>query len=323
MYNIAVVGASGLVGQTVLKVLAERNIPIKNLFLFASSRSKGNKVLFRGKEYVIEELTEDSFTNRGIQIALFSAGGETSGKFSPIAAKNGVIVIDNSSFFRMHDDVPLIVPEINGKDVLLNKGIIANPNCSTIQSVIPLKILKDKYKIKRVIYNSYQAVSGAGVQGINDLVENKKEKFPFLIKDNCIPQIDVFLENGYTKEEEKMVNETRKILHEPSMNVTATCVRVPILNTHSVSINVEFEDDINIEDIKELFRKNDDIIFYDKDYPVSELANNQDKVLVGRVRQDFSVKNGINLWCVADNIRKGAATNAVQIAEKLIEYKLV
>ena len=326
MYNIAIVGASGLVGGTFLKVLEERDLPIDNLYLFASARSAGKEVTFKGKTLVIEELTENSF-DRKIDIALFSAGGDISKKFAPIASEKGVVVVDNSSAWRMDETVPLVVPEVNPEDIFKNKGIIANPNCSTIQSVVPLKVINDLYGIKRVVYSTYQAVSGSGIKGIEDLERGLRgeapKNYPHPIVNNCLPQIDSFLENGYTKEEEKMINETRKILGNWELPVTATCVRVPVMNGHSVSINVELEREANIEELKAKFREFDGITLEDdvqnSVYPLAASATGKDDVFVGRIRKDFSIQNGLNLWVVADNIRKGAATNAIQIAEVLMK----
>lgn len=320
--RVAIVGATGLVGGTFLKVLEERDLGITDLLLFASSRSAGKKVNFRGKEYTVEELNEDSFKGRGIDIALFSAGGGTSLKYAPLAAQEGVLVIDNSSAWRMHEDVPLVVPEVNPEAALQHKGIIANPNCSTIQCMAPLKAL-EKYGIKRVVYSTYQAVSGTGYKGVRDLEEglkgNPPKTYPHQIVNNCLPHIDVFLEDGYTKEEKKMVDETRKILGLPNLPVTATCVRVPVMNSHSVSINVELENDFDIEEVKRELAQTNGVVLLDRVaeniYPLANDATGKDEVFVGRVRRDNSVKYGINLWTVADNIRKGAATNAVQIAE--------
>ena len=320
--RVAIVGATGLVGGTFLKVLEERDLGITDLLLFASSRSAGKKVNFRGKEYTVEELNEDSFKGRGIDIALFSAGGGTSLKYAPLAAQEGVLVIDNSSAWRMHEDVPLVVPEVNPEVALQHKGIIANPNCSTIQCMAPLKAL-EKYGIKRVVYSTYQAVSGTGYKGVQDLEEglkgNPPKTYPHQIVNNCLPHIDAFLEDGYTKEEKKMVDETRKILGLPNLPVTATCVRVPVMNSHSVSINVELENDFDIEEVKRELAQTNGVVLLDKVaeniYPLANDATGKDEVFVGRVRRDNSVKYGINLWTVADNIRKGAATNAVQIAE--------
>lgn len=326
MYNIAIVGASGLVGGTFLKVLEERDLPIKNLYLFASARSAGKEVIFKGKTLVIEELTENSF-DREIDIALFSAGGDISKKFAPIASEKGVIVVDNSSAWRMDENVPLVVPEVNPEDIFKNNGIIANPNCSTIQSVVPLKVIDELYGIKRVVYSTYQAVSGSGIKGIEDLQRGLKgeepKTYPHPIVNNCLPHIDSFLENGYTKEEEKMINETRKILNKKNLPITATCVRVPVLNGHSISINVELEREANLEELKVKFRETKGIVLEDdvknNRYPLATEANGTDEVYVGRLRKDFSIEKGLNLWVVADNIRKGAATNAVQIAEILMK----
>jgi len=326
--NLAVVGATGMVGRTFLKVLEEKNLPIENFYIFASARSAGKKMMFKGKEYTVEELTEESF-DRGIDIALFSAGASVSQKYAPIAAKKGCIVIDNSSAWRMDNEVPLVVPEVNAEDVKWNKGIIANPNCSTIQAMVVLKPLDDKYKIKRVVYSTYQAVSGAGLAGWNDLENGLKgeepKKFPHPIANNCLPHIDVFTENGYTKEEIKMIDETRKILHEPDMKITATAVRVPVFNSHSESINVEFEKPFVLEELVELLKNSPGVIVENasekNEYPLATKATGHDEVFVGRIRRDESVESGVNLWVVADNIRKGAASNAVQIAEVIINNK--
>lgn len=314
-------------GSTFLKVLEERNFPFENLYMMASAKSAGTTVTFKGKDYIVEELTENSF-DKPIDIALFSAGASTSLKFAPIAASKGVIVVDNSSAWRMDKEVPLVVPEVNPQDIAWNKGIIANPNCSTIQAVVPLKPLYDKYGIKRIVYSTYQAVSGTGLKGINDLKEGLAgndimKAYPHPIAGNCLPQIDVFLENGYTKEEMKMVNETQKILGDDAIRITATTVRVPVFDSHSESVNVELEKPFEVEDIKNLLSEAPGIVVQDDPansvYPLARAAAGKDEVFVGRIRRDFSVDNGLNLWIVADNIRKGAATNAVQIAEVLIK----
>ena len=320
--KVAIVGATGLVGSTFLKVLEERDLGITDLYLFASARSAGKKINFRGQEYTVEELTESSF-NRDIDIALFSAGGDISRKFAPIAASKGVLVIDNSSAWRMEEGVPLVVPEVNPERALENRGIIANPNCSTIQCMAPLKALAEKYGLKRIIYSTYQAVSGTGQKGVEDLQNGLKglepKAYPHQIVNNCLPHIDSFLENGYTKEEMKMVNETRKILELPNLPVTATCVRVPVINSHSVSITAELNRDFDIDELKQALADYEGVVLVDDPqkniYPLAAEATGQDKVFVGRVRRDFSTDNSVNLWVVADNIRKGAATNAVQIAE--------
>lgn len=323
--KIAIVGATGMVGRAFLKVLDERNFDIDKLYLFSSKKSAGTKLKFKEKEYIVEELTEDSF-KKDIDIALFSAGGNVSKKFAPIAKENGVIVIDNSSIWRMERDIPLIVPEVNPDDINWHKGIIANPNCSTIQCVVPLKVLHDTFKIKRVVYSSYQAVSGSGVEGINDLENgiNGKEnkKYPYQIAYNCIPHIDEFTENLYTKEEIKMIEETKKILGDSNIKVTATTVRVPVRYGHSVSVNLEFEKEFELSKVFELLKNKKGIVLKDDPqnniYPMPIDVEGQDEIYVGRVRRDYSLENGLNMWVVADNIRKGAATNAVQIAELLI-----
>ncbi len=328
--NLAVVGATGMVGRTFLKVLEEKQLPIENIWFFASKRSAGSKIKFNGEEYTVEELTENSF-DRGIDIALFSAGGSTSEKFSPIAAEHGCVVIDNSSAWRMDPDVPLVVPEVNPEDVKWNKGIIANPNCSTIQAVVALKPLDEAFKIKRVVYSTYQAVSGAGRAGWEDLENGLKgeapKKFQHPIANNCLPHIDVFTDGGYTKEEIKMINETRKILHNDKLKVTATAVRVPVFNSHSESINVEFEKPFTMEEVVKTLAKAPGIViqndFSKDEYPLAINATGTDEVYVGRIRRDNSVENGVNLWVVADNIRKGAASNAVQIAEYMIKNDLI
>lgn len=328
--NLAIVGATGMVGRTFLKVLEERNFPIENLYLFSSARSAGSVVKFAGKDCVVEELTENSF-DRDIQIALFSAGGSISEKFAPIAASKGVLVIDNSSQWRMDPSVPLVVPEVNPDAIKEHKGIIANPNCSTIQAVVPLKPLHEKYKIKRVIYSTYQAVSGSGIKGVKDLEDGIKGEpnnfYPHPIAYNCLPHIDVFTDNGYTKEEIKMINETMKIFNDYDIKVTATTVRVPVKNCHSESINVELEKPFELSSIVNDLKNMDGVVVVDNpnklEYPTAVDANGHNEVFVGRIRRDFSVDNGINFWCVADNIRKGAATNAVQIAELVLKYDLV
>lgn len=330
MIRCAIVGATGLVGSTFLKVLEEKKLLIDEYVLLASKKSAGKEVIFMNKKYIVEELTKDTFLNNRFNYALFSAGSEVSLEYAPIAANNGCIVIDNSSAFRMKDNVPLIVPEVNKEMIEKNNGIIANPNCSTIQAVIPLKVLHERYTLKRVIYSTYQAVSGAGIKGIKDLENtskgNRATKFIYPIFNNCLPHIDVFLENDYTKEEMKMILETRKILNLPNLNITATCVRVPVKNCHCESINVEFEQEFDILELKQLLNKKDGIVVLDdikkNIYPLPTFVDGKDEVFVGRIRRDYSVKNGLNFWCVADNIRKGAATNAVQILEELILKRL-
>ena len=323
--KIAIVGCTGLVGRTVLKVLEEKSFENCTYTLFASSKSAGEKIQFLGKNYIVCELKENSFDS-GFDYAIFCAGGKVSKEFIPIAVKKGCIVIDNSSTYRMDDEVPLVIPEVNPEDIYKNNGIIANPNCSTIQAVVALKPLYDKYGIKRIVYSTYQAVSGAGRYGIEDLENRDKnlplKKFPYPIYNNCIPQIDDFTDDGYTKEEHKMINETRKILHDPTLAVTATTVRVPVMNCHSESINIELENDFDIYDIKILLQNSPGVIVIDdiekQYYPLASKADGYDEVFVGRIRRDNSIKNGLNIWVVADNLRKGAATNAVQILEKLL-----
>jgi aspartate-semialdehyde dehydrogenase len=300
--NLAVVGATGMVGRTFIKVLEERNLPIENIYFFSSARSAGSTITFNGKDYIVEELTETSF-DRGIDIALFSAGGSTSEKFSPIAASKGCVVVDNSSAWRMDPEVPLVVPEVNPKDIEWNKGIIANPNCSTIQAVVALKPLHDKYKIKRIVYTTFQAVSGAGMKGYSDLEEGLKgeapKKFPHPIANNVLPHIDVFTDNGYTKEEIKMVNETRKIIGDQSLKITATTVRVPVFNGHSESINVEFEKQFDLGELKEVLKNAPGVIVQDDPannvYPLPIFTSGKDETFVGRIRRDESVESGVNL----------------------------
>lgn len=324
-YKVAIIGSTGLVGRTVLKVLEEKNFTNCTYTLFSSKKSAGTKLQFLGQNYIIQELTEDSF-NANFDYAIFCAGGSVSEKYAPIAVSKGCTVIDNSSVFRMNKDVPLVVPEVNPEKIFENKGIIANPNCSTIQAVVALKPLDDKYKIKRIVYSTYQAVSGSGKAGIEDLENGIKgiapKKFPHQIVNNCLPHIDVFMPDGYTKEEYKMINETRKILNKPFLPISATCVRVPVKNCHSESINLELKTNFDIYDVKMLLQNSPGIILIDdiekNYYPLSTKADGFDDVFVGRIRRDFSVPYGINLWVVADNLRKGAASNAVQILEKLL-----
>ncbi|WP_291568973.1 MULTISPECIES: aspartate-semialdehyde dehydrogenase [unclassified Clostridium] len=330
-YNVAIVGATGMVGRQFIEILKERNFPIENLYLFASKRSAGSRVNYKEKEIVVEELKEENICNKKIHFALFSAGGSTSLEYAKIFVKYGAIVIDNSSAFRMDEDVPLVVPEVNGEDIRNHNGIIANPNCSTIQAMVALKPLYDAYGIERVVYSTYQAVSGAGMHGYSDLENGIKgeapKKFTSPIAYNVIPQIDVFLDNGYTKEEMKMIDESKKILHDTNLRITATTVRVPVYHGHSESINVELKKDFNIEDIFELYKKSEGIVVMDNTkeeiYPMPINIAGKDEVYIGRIRRDFSVDRGLNLWVVADNIRKGAALNAVQIAETFIEKDLI
>ncbi|NLJ40743.1 MAG: aspartate-semialdehyde dehydrogenase [Clostridiales bacterium] len=327
-YNLAIVGVTGMVGRKFIEVLEERNLPINKCYMFASARSAGKTISFMGKDYIIEELTPTCFDDKGIDLALFSAGGSISQTYAPIAAEKGIVVIDNSSAWRMNPDVPLVIPEVNPEEILNHKGIIANPNCSTTQAVAAIKPLYDKYGIKRIVYSTYQAVSGAGVAGNEDLkngIEGKEPKnFPHPIFNNCIPHIDSFLDNGYTKEEMKMIDETRKILGDNDLRITATTVRVPVFNSHSESINIELKTDFDLEELKGVLSRAPGIEVIDNPsenlYPMPINASGNDMVYVGRIRRDESIDYGVNLWVVADNTRKGAATNAVQIAQKLIEF---
>lgn len=324
-YSFAIVGATGLVGRTFIKVLEERNLPIGEIYFFASSRSAGQKITFAGREYIVEELTPASF-DRGIDIALFSIGAGISKEFAPFAVAKGTVVIDNSSAWRMDPDVPLVVPEVNPEDIRLHNGIIANPNCSTIQAVVALKPLYDAFGIKRIVYSTYQSVSGAGKSGCDELRNSLNGKDPSLmphpIAGNCIPHIDIFMDNGYTREEIKMIEETRKIMHAPALRITATTVRVPVFYSHSESINVELGSEYELNELRNLLAASPGIIVLDNPannvYPLARDAAGKDETFVGRLRRDDSVINGLNMWVVSDNIRKGAATNTVQIAEQLI-----
>lgn len=324
-YKVAIVGATGVVGRTVLKVLEEKSFRNCTYTLFSSKKSAGTKEKFLNQTYIIQELTEETF-NTKYDFAIFCAGGEISKKFIPLAVKSGCIAIDNSSIYRMDPKVPLVVPEVNPRKIYENNGIIANPNCSTIQAVVALKPLDTKYKIKRVVYSTYQAVSGAGRAGIEDLENGingiPPKKFPHPIFNNCLPHIDTFLSDGYTKEEYKMINETRKILDRPDLPITATAVRVPVKNCHSESINVEFEKNFDLYELKMLLQNSLGITVIDdvekNHYPIATRANGYDDVFVGRIRRDDSVPYGVNLWVVSDNLRKGAASNAVQILQKLV-----
>jgi aspartate-semialdehyde dehydrogenase len=331
LFNVAVAGATGAVGNQMITCIEERDFPVKEITFLASSRSAGKKLKFRGDQVVVQEMTEDSF--EGIDIALFSAGGSTSERFAPFAARAGCVVIDNSSAWRMDPDVPLIVPEVNPHAIAryTNKGIIANPNCSTIQMVVPLAPIHRKAGIKRIVVSTYQAVSGTGKKAIDELfnqtraminfLDYKTEVYPHRIAFNCLPHIDVFLDNGYTKEEMKMVHETRKILEDDTIGVTATTVRVPVFFGHSESVNIETHKKITPAEVKELMEKSPGIKLVDNPsenvYPLAINAAGIDDTLVGRIRADESIENGINIWIAADNIRKGAATNAVQIADLL------
>ena len=329
-YNVAIVGATGLVGQTFLKVLKERNFPVEKLYLYASARSAGKTVNFVGKDYTVIELKDENIKD-DIDVALFSAGGNMSKEYAPKFKAKGAIVVDNSSAWRMEKDIPLVVPEANPEALDGHNGIIANPNCSTIQVMPVLKVLADKYGLKRVVYSTYQAVAGSGQKGIDDLEANLKgepsKNYPHQIAFNLLPHIDSFLDNGYTKEEMKMVEETRKILGLPDLKVTATCVRVPVKMGHAVSVNVELEKSFDLKDVFKAFEEKEGVIVKDdvskNVYPMPIEAEDTDEVYVGRIRRDESVENGLNLWVVADNIRKGAATNTIQIAETLIKKGVI
>lgn len=336
-YNVAVVGATGAVGTEMMRILEERNFPVERLVPLASERSAGKSVKFRGEEIPVKVLDERSF--EGVQIALFSAGGSVSERFAPIAARSGCVVVDNTSAFRMDPDVPLVVPEVNPHAISLykKKGIIANPNCSTIQMVVVLKPLHDRARIRRIVVSTYQSVSGTGMRAILELeaqvrawVEGKAlepKVYPHPIAFNCLPHIDVFFDDGYTKEEMKMVNETKKIMEDETIRVTATTVRVPVFRGHSEAINIETERKLTVQEAREILSRAPGVKLWDdpaeKKYPMPILAAGGDETWVGRIREDTSVENGLNLWVVADNLRKGAALNAIQIAEILIRDYLV
>ncbi len=336
MKKIAIVGATGAVGEEILNVLDELDFPVESILPLASAKSVGMSIEFRGKTYKIQELTEDVFRKNPVDIAFFSAGGSVSEKYAKYAVDCGAVVIDNTSHFRMDKDVPLVVPECNSEDIKNweKTGIIANPNCSTIQMVHILKPLDDVFNLKRVDVSTYQAASGAGKEGMEELVEGMQSFFAFKIEDfeaktfpytlalNLIPQIDVFTENGYTKEELKMVNETQKILHK-NIEISATCVRVPVLRSHSEAITMQFEKDIDITRVREILSKAQNVVVIDdiknKKYPMPLFTSDTNETYVGRIRCDINRKNILHLWCVADQIRVGAATNAVRIAQKWLE----
>jgi len=333
-YSVAVVGATGAVGNEMVKILEERNFPVRQLRLLASERSAGTRIEYKNESIKVELLKDDSF--KGIEIALFSAGASISERFVPIAVKSNAVCIDNTSFFRMNPEVPLVVPEVNAEEIPKHQGIIANPNCSTIQMVVVLKPIHDVARIKRVVVSTYQSTSGAGKEAMDELYNqtlalfNQKEivneVFPHQIAFNCIPQIDSFLPNGYTKEEMKMINETKKIMKDDSIAITATTVRVPVFYGHSESVNIETHSKITAEQVASLLSKAPGVEVMDNreelKYPMPIHAAGKDQTFVGRIREDLSIKNGIDLWIVADNIRKGAALNAVQIAEILVEKYL-
>ncbi len=330
-YRVAIVGATGLVGQEFIKILEQRNFPVSSIRLFASDRSAGKKLFFNHEEIEVKETSSDSFED--VDIALFSAGAEVSLHFSPIAAKAGAVVIDNSSAFRMHPEVPLVVPEVNVDDIRLHRGIIANPNCSTIQMVVALYPLHKVNPIKRIVVSTYQSVSGTGSAAVEELTTQSKRVlegqnaiphvYPHQIAFNILPEIDVFLDNGYTKEEWKMVEETRKIMHAPEIAISATCARVPVFIGHSEAVTVEFSKPMSPEEAQHILAEAPGVRVLDDPtislYPHPWAAAGTDEVFVGRIRKDSSSQNGLVMWIVADNIRKGAALNAIQIAEEIIK----
>ncbi len=336
-YNVAIVGATGMVGQKMAEVLEERQFPYKNIKMLASSRSVGLKLKVGNTEYTVEEACADAF--KGVDFAFFSAGGDISEELAPEAVKHGAVVVDNSSAFRMHDDIPLVVPEVNPHAAKLHKGIIANPNCSTIQMVAVLQPLHLEAGIERLVISTYQAVSGAGREAMDELRNQSRDALDgkeltawyiphkgaarnYQIAFNCVPQIDVFTENAYTKEEMKMVNETRKIMGIPDMRITVTTVRVPVYNGHSESVNIEFAKELTPENAMDILRRSPGVVVVDDTanliYPMAVDSEDRDEVFVGRIRKDYSIEKGLNMWIVSDNLRKGAATNSIQIAELLI-----
>jgi len=329
-YVVAVVGATGAVGNEMVEILEERKFPIERLVLLASERSEGMTLTFKGKEVRIDTLNKESF--HGVDIALFSAGASRSLEFAPAAVRSGAVVIDNSSAFRMDPEIPLVVPEVNPEAIRRHKGIIANPNCSTIQMVVVLKPLHDAARIKRIVVTTFQSTSGTGKRAMDELLEQtrallnfqevKCNVYPHQIAFNCLPHIDAFLDNGYTKEEMKMVNETRKIMEDESIRVTATTVRVPVFRGHSESVNIETEKKLTANEARAILSSASGVIVYDDPsrniYPLPIDVSGKDEVYVGRIREDESIPNGLNLWIVGDNLRKGAALNAIQIAEYLI-----
>lgn len=340
--TVAIVGATGAVGTKMKEQLIKRNFPIKHIKFLASAKSAGKEIEFNGNTYMIEEATPEAF--EGVDVALFSAGGSVSAKLAPEAAKRGAVVIDNTSHFRMHPEVPLVVPEVNRGDLKEHNGIIANPNCSTIQMVAALQPIREKFGLTKVIVSTYQAVSGSGVSAIEELREQsaqweagknveakilpaKSDKKHYPIARNVIPQIDVFTENGFTYEEMKMINETKKIMHMPELAVAATCVRVPVVSGHSESVYIEVESDASVNDIFEVLRNAPGIVLQDdittQDYPMPLFVEGEDPVYVGRIRQDLSNKKGFHLWIVSDNLLKGAALNSIQIAEAMLEDNLL
>jgi len=329
--KIAVVGATGLVGTVMLKVLEERNFPLTELIPVASEKSVGKEIIFKGKKFAVVNM--ETAISMKPDIALFSAGGNTSLEFAPLFAEAGTTVIDNSSAWRMDPSKKLVVPEVNGHTLSIDDKIIANPNCSTIQMVVALKPLHDKYRIKRVVVSTYQSVTGTGVKAVEQLMNERKGitdgpmAYAYPIDLNVIPQIDVFTENGYTKEEMKMILETRKIMGDDSIRVTATTVRIPVMGGHSESVNIEFQSEYDVAEVREILEKTPGVIVVDDianlKYPMPKDAHEKDEVFVGRIRRDESMPNTLNMWIVADNLRKGAATNTVQIAEYLVSKELI
>lgn len=340
MVNVAILGASGAVGQELLSILEQRQFPLGELRLLASPRSAGKKFPFRGRLLTVQPVTKESF--KDIQIGLFSAGGSVSAEWAPIAAEAGAIVVDNTSHFRMAENVPLVVPEVNGHHLTQRPpvGIIANPNCSTIQMVHALRPLHEAYGLKRVVVATYQSVSGKGAKAMDELQEQtgdilegeddvRPREFPHQIAFNLIPQIDSFLDNGYTKEEMKMVNETRKIMEAPDVMVSATCIRVPVFRAHSEAVNLEFEKPVDVDEVRRLLAAEPNVVVVDNpkegEYPMPLYAEGRDETFVGRIRKDLSNPRGtgLDMWIVSDNLRKGAALNAIQIAERLVANKVV
>jgi aspartate-semialdehyde dehydrogenase len=330
LHDIAVVGASGLVGRKILQVLDERGFPSGKILAIASDVSHGREITINKRNYILRKLEPHIFKN--LEFVFFSAGAPVSHEYAALAVSDGAIVIDNSSAFRMNDDVPLVVPEINRQDIFKNKGIIANPNCSTIQLVMVLKPLDNLYRIRRVVVSTYQSVTGKGNRGVMQLESELQHgtsgfepAFPHPIAYNAIPQVDIFLEDGYTREEYKMIHETKKLMHNYDIQITTTCARIPTLGGHCESVNIEFDKKIDIEEAKEAISGMKGVSLMDdpanNSYPMPITAMERDEVFVGRIRKDFTVKNGINLWIVSDSLRKGGATNAVQIAEELIKGK--
>ena len=332
-YNIAIAGVTGAVGRVFLSILEQRKFPVKNLIPLASHRSAGKTITFAGEEIEVRELNNDSF--KGIDIALFSAGASRSKEYAKYAVESGAVVVDNSSAFRLDDDVPLIVPEVNRKDIDGHKGIIANPNCTTIIMVVAVKPVYDISPVKRIVVSTYQSVSGAGASGMRELEDQLREiicnknnnitpeTFPVQIANNVIPHIDVFYDNGYTKEEMKMVYETHKIMGDDSIKISATTVRVPVMTSHSESVMMETEDKLSVEQIRKAIEEAEGVVlkddFANEVYPTTLDSSGNDDVYVGRIRNDLSAENGISMWVVGDQLRKGAALNAVQIAEELIK----